>query len=59
MILILAGLPGSDKSTVGTLLAKEYGALFSDVDDFMPSSFKKLVEQGKIITEDLYDEYFF
>lgn len=33
--LILIGMPGSGKTTIGKLLAKEYNCSFCDMDDYI------------------------
>ena len=36
MILVLMGVTGSGKTTIGKLLAAETGWRFADADDFIP-----------------------
>ena len=41
MIVIMMGVTGSGKTTVGSLLAKELGWEFADADDFHSASNKR------------------
>ena len=52
MILILMGVAGSGKTTVGTLLAEQMGILFADADDFHPPANKKKMRAGHPLNDD-------
>jgi gluconokinase len=51
MIVILMGVVGAGKTTVGTLLAKELGWQFADADDFHPPSSVKKIRDGIALTD--------
>ena len=38
MIIIITGVSGSGKTTIGKILSKKIGAFFFDADDFHPLS---------------------
>ena len=46
MIVIMMGVTGSGKTTVGSLLAKELGWEFADADDFHSASNKEKMSRG-------------
>ncbi len=46
MIVIVMGVTGSGKTTVGSLLAKELGWEFADADDFHSAANKEKMSQG-------------
>jgi gluconokinase len=46
MIVIVMGVTGSGKTTVGTLLAAELGWPFADADDFHPAANVEKMRQG-------------
>jgi len=52
MILVLMGVTGSGKTTVGRLLAKELGWTFYDADDFHPSSNIEKMRRGIPLTDE-------
>jgi len=46
MIVIVMGVTGAGKTTIGKLLASELGWQFADADDFHPASNVKKIRQG-------------
>ena len=46
MILIVMGVVGSGKTTVGTLLAQKFGWQFADADDFHPRENVEKISHG-------------
>lgn len=46
MIVVLMGVSGSGKTTIGTLLAERAGAVFADADDFHPDANKAKMAAG-------------
>lgn len=46
MIVVLMGVSGSGKTTIGTLLASKSGAVFADADDFHPEANKAKMAAG-------------
>jgi len=46
MIVVLTGVSGSGKTTIGMLLAERTGALFADADDFHPLANKLKMAAG-------------
>jgi len=51
MILILMGVVGSGKTTLGTLLAAELGWEFADADDFHSPENKEKIRHGISLTD--------
>jgi gluconokinase len=47
MIVVLMGVSGSGKTTIGTLLAERVGAVFADGDDFHPLANKQKMAAGQ------------
>ena len=52
MIVVLMGVTGSGKSTIGTLLAERAGAVFADADDFHPLANKEKMANGQPLNDD-------
>jgi gluconokinase len=52
MIVIVMGVVGAGKTTVGTLLASELGWEFADADDFHPQSNVEKIRHGIPLTDD-------
>lgn len=52
MIIILMGVAGSGKTTIGSLLASELGWDFFDADEFHPESNRLKMSQGIALTDD-------
>ncbi len=46
MIVVLMGVSGSGKTTIGTLLAQRMGAAFADADDYHPPANKAKMAAG-------------
>ena len=51
MVLIIMGVVGSGKTTVGTLLAQKLGWQFADADDFHPAENIRKMSQGIALTD--------
>jgi gluconokinase len=52
MIVVLMGVSGSGKTTIGTLLAQRTGAVFADADDYHPLSNKQKMAAGQPLNDD-------
>jgi gluconokinase len=52
MIIIIMGVAGSGKTTVGSLLARELGWKFYDADDFHSESNRAKMSQGIALTDE-------
>jgi gluconokinase len=52
MIVVLMGVTGSGKSTIGTLLAERTGAVFADADDYHPLANKEKMAAGHPLNDD-------
>jgi gluconokinase len=52
MVVVLMGVTGSGKTTVGEKLAAELGWTFSDADDFHPAANKAKMHAGTPLTDD-------
>jgi gluconokinase len=46
MIVVLMGVSGSGKTTIGTLLAQRMGTIFADADDYHPQANKDKMRAG-------------
>jgi gluconokinase len=46
MIVVLMGVSGSGKTTIGTLLAQRTGVIFADADDYHPQANKDKMRAG-------------
>jgi gluconokinase len=46
MIVVLMGVTGSGKTTIGTLLAERMGTVFADADDYHPLANKEKMAAG-------------
>src|SRR6187431_1884968 len=52
MVVVLMGVTGSGKTTVGEQLAAELGWTFADADDFHPAANKAKMHAGIPLTDD-------
>ena len=52
MIVVLMGVTGSGKSTIGTLLAERTGAVFADADDYHPLANKEKMAAGHPLNDE-------
>jgi gluconokinase len=52
MIVVLMGVSGSGKTTIGTLLAERTGAVFADADDYHPEANKLKMAAGNSLDDD-------
>jgi gluconokinase len=52
MIVVLMGVTGSGKTTIGTLLAERTGAIFADADDYHPAANKQKMAAGHPLNDD-------
>jgi gluconokinase len=52
MIVVLMGVTGSGKTTIGTLLAERVGAVFADADDYHPAANKQKMAAGHPLNDD-------
>jgi gluconokinase len=51
MILIVMGIVGAGKTTVGSLLAQQLGWIFADADDYHPAANKEKIHRGIELTD--------
>jgi gluconokinase len=52
MIVVLMGVSGSGKTTIGTLLAERMGTVFADADDYHPAANKAKMAAGHALNDD-------
>ena len=52
MIVVLMGVSGSGKTTIGTLLAAQTGAVFADADDYHPQANKEKMAAGHPLNDE-------
>jgi gluconokinase len=52
MIVVLMGVTGSGKTTIGKLLAERTGAIFADADDYHPPANKQKMAAGHPLNDD-------
>lgn len=52
MIVVLMGVSGAGKTTIGTLLAERTGTVFADADDYHPAANKAKMAAGHPLNDD-------
>ena len=52
MIVVLMGVSGSGKTTIGTLMAAKTGAAFADADDYHPAANKQKMGAGHPLNDE-------
>jgi len=52
MIVVLMGVSGSGKTTIGTLLAQRTGTTFADADDYHPQANKQKMAAGHPLNDE-------
>jgi gluconokinase len=52
MIVVLMGVSGSGKTTIGTLLAERAGVVFADADDYHPVANKQKMAAGHPLNDE-------
>jgi len=52
MIVVLMGVSGSGKTTIGRLLAERTAAVFADADDYHPAANKQKMATGTPLTDE-------
>jgi gluconokinase len=52
MIVVVMGVSGSGKTTIGKLLAERMGWIFADADDYFPLSYKQKMAAGHPLTDE-------
>jgi gluconokinase len=52
MIVVLMGVSGSGKTTIGTLLAEKLGTVFADADDYHPAANKAKMAAGHPLNDE-------
>ena len=52
MIVVLMGVSGAGKTTIGTLLAERAGTVFADADDYHPKANKDKMAAGHALNDD-------
>lgn len=58
MFILIWGLPGAGKSTIGKKLSEQINLPFCELDDFYPESFKAKMRSGELISDNERDELF-
>jgi gluconokinase len=59
MLIVLMGIPGTGKTTLGKILAEDLGFVFYDIDDHMPTKYKLKMRNNQILSDEERDDYMF
>ncbi len=59
MLIVVMGVSGSGKSTIGSLLARRLECAFADADDFHPANNLEKMESGKPLTDNDRDPWLY
>ncbi len=57
MIIFVSGLPGSGKSTVGSLVAEKLDWSFVEADEYLSEETKKQIKAGELLSQEQLDDW--
>jgi len=57
MLIVLMGFPGSGKTTLSRILARDLGFVFYDIDDHMPIKHREKMRKNVVLTDAERDDY--